>query len=86
MEKLVQAIIAEVCVNYGIKPGTPMPKAMQINIEGRIKTYLAVTLGVCDARTVVDGMQARLDIAKEQDARNGLAGRWFEGDNAKRLG
>lgn len=86
MEKLVQAIVNEVCVNYGIKPGMPMPKAMQLNIEGRIKAYLATTLGVCDARTVVDSMQDRLEIARQQDQRAGLTGRWFEGENAKRLG
>lgn len=86
MDKLIQAIVAEVCVNYGIKPGTPMPRAMQVNIEGRIKTYLAVILGIVDAQTVVDSMQNRLDLARRQDAHNGLTGPWYKGDNAKRLG
>lgn len=86
MEKLVQAIVAEVCVNYGIKPGTPMPKAMQVNIEGRIKAYLSVTLGVGKPADVLESMRDRLTIAQADDQRRGLTGPWYQGENAKRLG
>lgn len=78
MDKLIEAITKEVRLHYGVDTSLPMPKAMQVNIEGRIKAYLADTLGIVDARTVVDSMQDRMGIALRQDERNGLVGRWYE--------
>lgn len=86
MDKLLEAIVKEVRLHHGIPTDAPMPRTMMVNIEGRVKAYLAVTLGICNAQDVVDGMQDRMDLARRQDERTGLTGRWFDGPNAKHLG
>lgn len=86
MEKLIEAITKEVRLHFGVDTNLPVPNTLRINIEGRIKAYLAVTLGISNAQDVVDGLQDRMDLARRQDERAGLTGRWYEGDNAKRLG
>lgn len=86
MEKLAQAIVSEVCLNFGVPLDTPIPAALLANVEGRIKAYFAVTLGICDPSDVLRKMEPSVQIARAQDARKGLTGKWYEGANAKKLG
>lgn len=86
MDKLLEAIVKEVRLHHGIPTDAPMPRAMMVNIEARVKAYLAVTLRICNAQDVVDGMQDRMDLARQQDERAGLIGPWYKGENAKNLG
>lgn len=78
IDKLLEAIVKEIRLHHGIPMDAPMPRVMMVNIEGRLKAYLAVTLGICNASDVVDGMQDRLGMARRSDERNGLVGRWYE--------
>jgi hypothetical protein len=85
VDKLIEAIVNEVRVHHGIHSTLPMPRAMSLNIEARIKGYLSVTLGICNASDVVDGMADRMDLARRQDANMGLVGKWYAPENVKNL-
>lgn len=91
MDKLIQAIIAEVRIHYGITANKPTPPTLEVNIETRIKGYLAETLGIVKPQAVLDAMAQRKELAeyKEEQARQAEADElitdWILADNAKHL-
>lgn len=86
MEKLIEALTKEVRLHYGVDTSLPIPATLAVNMEARIKGYLAETLGICKAADVADKLGLRMANAAMRDAEKGLTGRWFEGENAKNLG
>jgi hypothetical protein len=66
---LIESLIKEVRLYDGVDTNKPIPATLHVNLELRIKSHMALALGICPPGHVTELMKDRLDAANESDRR-----------------
>ncbi len=77
MDKLIQALISEVKLHYQVHKDAPMPSTLRVNLELRVKAFIADQLKICNPGDIVDEAATRIELAYHNDDKAGLVGPWY---------
>ena len=68
-KQLIESIINEVRLYDGVDTNKPIPATLHVNLDLRIKSHMALALGICMPSKVTEMMNDRIDAANESDRR-----------------